>query len=458
MEASGATVLIVDDDPTARRLIEVRLKALGYETAAAGDGQQALERIQTDPPALVLLDLQMPRMGGLELLQALRQAGIDLPVIVITAHGSVEAAVDAMKAGAYDFLPKPFDPRHLEIVVRKALERTTLVESNRLLRDTLAARTPEMILGESPPIRQAVEVARRAADTNTTVLLLGESGTGKEIFAQAIHRWSPRCERPLVVVNCVALSEHLLESELFGHEKGAFTGAHQTKRGKFELAQGSTVFLDEIGDMPSSLQVKLLRVLQERTFERVGGTRPIRADIRIIAATNRDLDATVKEGRFREDLFYRLNVVRILLPPLRQRREDIALLARHFVARYAAETKRPVQALAPAALDALMAYDWPGNVRELANMIERAVVLCGRTQIQLEDLALPAPTPDGGAPAAARVEVEEFHGGVKTYKQALIRAALRQAGGNQTQAAELLGLQRTYLVKLLRSLNIREEV
>jgi Nif-specific regulatory protein len=342
-------------------------------------------------------------------------------------------------------------------VVRKALERTTLVESNRLLRDTLAARTSDMILGESPAIRQAVEVARRAADTNTTVLLLGESGTGKEIFAQSIHRWSPRSERPMVVVNCVALSEHLLESELFGHEKGAFTGAHQTKRGKFELAQGSTVFLDEIGDMPSSLQVKLLRVLQERTIERVGGTRPIRADVRIIAATNRDLDAAVKDGRFREDLFYRLNVVRILLPPLRQRLEDIALLARHFVTKYAAETKRPVQGIAPAALDALLAYDWPGNVRELANLIERAVVLCGRTEIQLEDLALPVMTPDGVVPSAARVEVEEFHGGVKAYKQALIRAALRKAGGNQTQAAEALGLQRTYLVKLLRSLNIRED-
>jgi DNA-binding NtrC family response regulator len=395
-------------------------------------------------------------MGGLELLQALRQAGIEIPVIVITAHGSVEAAVEAMKAGAYDFLPKPFDPKHLEIVVRKALERTTLVESNRLLRDTLAARTSE-ILGESAAIRQAIGVARRAADSNATVLLLGESGTGKEIFAQTIHRWSPRSERPLVVVNCVALSEHLLESELFGHEKGAFTGAHATKRGKFEVAQGSTVFLDEIGDMPSGLQAKLLRVLQERTFERVGSTRPMRADIRIIAATNRDLDAAVKEGRFREDLFYRLNVVRITLPPLRQRREDIPLLARHFAAKYAAETKRPVQGVSPTAMDALMAHDWPGNVRELANMIERAVVLCGATEIGAEDLALSPKTPLGGPSVPPAVEVEGFHDGVKTYKQTLIRAALDQAGGNQTRAAELLGLQRTYLVKLLRSLNIRED-
>ena len=455
MEPTGLAVLIVDDDPAARRLLEIRVKGLGYDTATASDGQEALARIQSDPPALVLLDLQMPRMGGLELLQALRQAGIDVPVIVITAHGSVEAAVEAMKAGAYDFLPKPFDPKHLEIVVRKALERTTLVESNRLLRDTLAAQTSD-ILGESEAIRQAVEVARRAADSNATVLLLGESGTGKEIFAQTIHRWSPRSERPLVVVNCVALSEHLLESELFGHEKGAFTGAHATKRGKFEVAQGSTVFLDEIGDMPAGLQAKLLRVLQERTFERVGGTRPMRADIRIIAATNRDLDAAVKEGRFREDLFYRLNVVRITLPPLRQRRGDIPLLARHFIATYAAETKRPVRGISPAAMDALMAHDWPGNVRELANMIERAVVLCGGAEIGAGDLALSARANAGGAPAPAAVSVEGFHDGVKGYKQALIRAALHEAGGNQTRAAELLGLQRTYLVKLLRSLNIRE--
>ena len=457
MEPTGAAVLIVDDDPTARRLLEVRLRALGYDTTTASDGQDALGRIQSDPPALILLDLQMPRMGGLELLQSLRQAGIDVPVIVITAHGSVEAAVEAMKAGAYDFLPKPFDPKHLEIVVRKALERTTLVESNRLLRDTLAARTSE-ILGESAAIRQAIEVARRAADSNATVLLLGESGTGKEIFAQTIHRWSPRSDRPLVVVNCVALSEHLLESELFGHEKGAFTGAHATKRGKFEVAQGSTVFLDEIGDMPSSLQAKLLRVLQERTFERVGGTRPRRADIRIIAATNRDLDAAVKEGRFREDLFYRLNVVRITLPPLRQRHEDIRLLARHFAAKYAAETKRPVRGISPAAMDALMAHDWPGNVRELANMIERAVVLCGAIEIGADDLALSPKTGVGAPPAPPAVDIEGFHDGVKAYKQALIRAALHESSGNQTRAAELLGLQRTYLVKLLRALDIRGDV
>jgi DNA-binding NtrC family response regulator len=404
----------------------------------------------------MLLDLQMPRMGGMELLRALRRDAIDLPTIVITAHGSVETAVEAMKEGAYDFLPKPFDPKHLEIVVRKALERRQLLESNQLLRDTLAARAPD-ILGESPLIRRAVEVARKAAATQSTVLLLGESGTGKEVFSHAIHRWSQRKDKPFVVVNCVALSEALLESELFGHEKGAFTGAHQTKKGKFEVAHGGTVFLDEIGDMPAGLQARLLRVLQDHTFERVGGTKPIRADIRVIAATNRDLDKAVKDGRFREDLFYRLNVVRIALPPLRDRREDIPALVQHFVARYAGETKKAVRGITKEAMDLLAAQEWPGNIRELANVIERGVVLCAGDQIEPEDLALPgavASSPRG--PLSSPVLLGEFHGQVKGYKQALIKEALRQAGGNQTKAATLLSLQRTYFVKLLRALKIRE--
>ena len=456
-DIAGARVLIVDDEATSRRLLEVRLRGMECEVGMAADGQEALSLIQQEVPALMLLDLQMPRMDGMELLRALRRDGIDLPTIVITAYGSIETAVEAMKEGAYDFLPKPFDPKHLEIVVRKALERRQLVESNRLLRDTLAARTPD-ILGESPSIRRAVELARKVAVTNSTVLLLGESGTGKEVFANAIHRWSPRKDRPFIIVNCVALSEQLLESELFGHEKGAFTGAHQSKKGKFEVAHGGTVFLDEIGDMPASLQAKLLRVLQDHTFERVGGIRPIRADIRIIAATNRDLDKAVKDGRFREDLFYRLNVVRIMLPPLRDRREDLPIFVRHFVTRYATETKKTVHGVTEETMALLAAQSWPGNVRELANVIERAVVLCAGDQILPEDLALPGAAPVlPSAVSSPSVKIGEYHGQVKDYKQAIIKATLRQAGGNQTKAAELLGLQRTYLVKLLRALKIREQ-
>jgi DNA-binding NtrC family response regulator len=456
-DIAGARVLIVDDDATSRRLLEVRLRAMKCEVAMAADGREALSIIQQEVPALMLLDLQMPRMGGMELLRALRQDGIDLPTIVITAHGSIETAVEAMKEGAYDFLPKPFDPKHLEIVVRKALERRQLVESNRLLRDTLAARTPD-IIGQSPLIRRAVELTRKVAASNSTVLLLGESGTGKEVFAHAIHRWSPRKDRPFVIVNCVALSEQLLESELFGHEKGAFTGAHQTKKGKFEVAHGGTVFLDEIGDMPAALQAKLLRVLQDHAFERVGSIRPIQADIRVIAATNRDLDKAVKDGRFREDLFYRLNVVRITLPPLRDRREDLSTLVRHFVARYATETKKAVRGVAEEAMALLAAQSWPGNIRELGNVIERAVVLCAGDQIAAEDLALPGAAPASpSALSSPSAKIAEYHEQVKDHKKAIIQAALRQAGGNQTKAAELLGLQRTYLVKLLRALKIREQ-
>lgn len=456
METAGARVLIVDDDAASRRLLDVRLRALGCETVTASDGQDALAAVRQEAPVLMLLDLQMPRMGGVEVLRTLREDGLDFPVIVITAHGSIEAAVEAMKEGAYDFLPKPFDARHLDIVVRKALERRHLVEANRLLRDTLDAHTSD-ILGESRAIREAIAVARRAAAVNSTVLLLGESGTGKEVFAHGIHRWSERREKPLVVVNCVALSEHLLESELFGHEKGAFTGAHQAKKGKFELAHGGTVFLDEIGDMPPGLQAKLLRVLQDHNFERVGGTKPIRADIRVIAATNRDLDQATKAGRFREDLFYRLNVVRITLPPLRDRKEDLPVLARHFVAKYATEAKKVVRGVSTEAMDRLQGYGWPGNVRELANAIERAVVLCAGDHIGPDDLALPrAGTPAAPAPSAPTGNTD-FHSQVKASKRAIIRSALDRAAGNQTKAAELLGLQRTYLVKLLRELEIREK-
>jgi DNA-binding NtrC family response regulator len=456
MNAAGARVLIVDDDAASRRLLDVRLRALGCDTALAADGHEALSGVQQEVPALMLLDLEMPRMGGLELLRTLRQRGFDFPVIVITAHGSIEAAVGAMKEGAYDFLPKPFAAQHLDIVVRKALERRQLVEANRMLRDTLDSHSSE-ILGGSRIIRDAVAVARKAAATSSTVLLLGESGTGKEVFAHTIHRWSDRREKPLVVVNCVALSEHLLESELFGHEKGAFTGAHQAKKGKFELANGGTVFLDEIGDMPPGLQAKLLRVLQDHTFERVGGTKPIRADIRVIAATNRDLDQATKDGRFREDLFYRLNVVRITLPPLRDRIEDVEVLARHFVHRYATQAKKAVQGLMPEALARLQAHTWPGNVRELANAIERAVVLCGGEWIGPDDFAFPRAASTVLAVTAGAPRNGGFHSQVKESKRAIIRAALDRVGGNQTKAAELLGLQRTYLVKLLRELDIREK-
>jgi DNA-binding NtrC family response regulator len=382
---------------------------------------------------------------------------VELPTIVITAHGTIETAVEAMKEGAVDFILKPFDPQYLEIAVRRALERRQLLDSNRLFRDALAARSAS-ILGESPLFQAAVQTAQKAAGTTSTVLLLGESGTGKEVFAHTIHQWSPRRDKPFVVVNCVALSEHLLESELFGHEKGAFTGAHQAKKGKFEAANGGTVFLDEIGDMPPNLQTKLLRVLHDHEFERVGGTRPISTDIRVLAATNRDLDEAVKAGRFRADLFYRLNVIRIVLPPLRDRREDIPPLARHFMARYAAETNRPVRRISAEAMDLLCRYDWPGNVRELANTIERAVVLCAGETIAAADLALPGTHPSSRTPDPLPAgETDGFHEQVNAYRRQVLVSALRRTNGNHTQAAKLLGLHRTYFLRLLQKLNIRAE-
>jgi DNA-binding NtrC family response regulator len=458
MSVAGPLVLIVDDEAAARRLLDIRVRGLGCQVVMAGNGREALATIERDMPALMLLDLQMPEMGGLELLRTLQCDGIDLPTIVITGHGSIEAAVDAIKGGASDFILKPIDGQHLEIAVRRSLERRQLLDANQFLRDALAERAPS-ILGESSPIRVAIETAQKAAATNATVLLLGESGTGKEVFAHAIHEWSARREKPFVVVNCVALSEHLLESELFGHERGAFTGAHQTKKGKFEVADGGTIFLDEIGDMPASLQAKLLRILQDHEFERVGGTKPIRTDIRVIAATNRSLDESVKAGGFRADLFYRLNVIRITLPPLRDRKEDLPILARSFIARYAAETKRAVRAIAPEAMDLLARHDWPGNVRELANTIERAVVLCRRETITAADLALPelaqrAPSTDsilGFVPGAGG-----YHAQVNACRRQILDAALRKADGNQSQAARSLGLQRTYFVKLLRDFRISD--
>jgi two-component system, NtrC family, response regulator AtoC len=457
MSAAGPLVLVVDDDATARRMLDVRMRALGCQVAMVETGREALAAIERDLPAVILLDLQMPQMDGMEVLRTLNREGVEVPTIVITAHGTIETAVEAMKEGAVDFILKPFDPQYLEIAIRRALERRQLLDSNQLFRDTLAARSSN-ILGESPLIQAAIQTAQKVAGANTTVLLLGESGTGKEVFAHTIHQWSPRRDKPFVVVNCVALSEHLLESELFGHEKGAFTGAHQAKKGKFEAANGGTVFLDEIGDMPPSLQTKLLRVLHDHEFERVGGSRPISTDIRVLAATNRDLDEAVKAGRFRADLFFRLNVIRIVLPPLRDRKADIPTLAQHFRARYAAETKRPIRRISPEAMDLLSQYDWPGNVRELANTIERAVVLCSGETITPTDLALPGTHPPSPAhdPIPAG-EADGFQDQINHYRRQVLVNTLRRTNGNQTQAAKLLGLRRTSLLRLLRKLNIHEE-
>ena len=450
-----ARILVVDDDPDIRRILADRLAAKGHDILEAGDGLRALEIIAREQPDLLLLDLDLPEADGFTVLERLRQEATAPTVVVITAFASIEKAVEAMRRGAYDFIAKPFNPGHIEVVVRKALERAELREENRALRAS-AATTERRLVGSSQVMRKLTETAQKVAESRSTVLLLGESGTGKEILARSLHAWSPRAARPFVAVNCVALSEELLQSELFGHEKGAFTGAHQQKLGKFELANHGTVFLDEIGDIRESVQTKLLRVLQEHEFERVGGTRPIRVDLRVIAATNRDLEANVQTGRFREDLYYRLNVVTLRIPPLRDRSEDIPELAKHFLDLYCGETGKRIDRITPEAMTSLQKHSWPGNVRELENAIERAVVLANGREILPADLAIGGARADSGA-ALASDGMGPFHDQIEEFKKSLIRRALERAGGNQTRAAELLGLQRTYLARLITNLGLRGE-
>ena len=446
---TGARVLIADDDPASRRLLEVRLRPLECDVITAGNGEQALNVIRKDPPDLVLLDLQMPQMGGIEVLHRLHNEGIDVPIIVITAHGSIETAVEAMKEGACDFITKPIDANHFDIVVRKALEREGLKRELELFSED-ADKRYRLVIGKSEKMKEAVETAKKAAASKATMLLLGESGTGKEVFARAIHNWSERKNQPFVAINCVGLSKELLESELFGHERGSFTGADQLKKGKMELANGGTVFLDEIGDVSQELQTKLLRFLQEREFDRVGGVRPIHVDVRIIGATNRDLDSAVKEGRFREDLYHRLNVIPISLPPLRERKADILPLSQHFLRRYSLEAKKSFDELTKEAQEKLCAYNWPGNVRELANVIERAVVLGSGPRVTLKDL--PARIVASEPP----VELGDlsYRDAMEATRRKLVVKALEQFRGNRVAAAKSLGLHEKYFLRLIKTLRI----
>ncbi len=431
-------ILIVDDNEDIVMMLEDRLRASGYDTCSAADGPQALERIEQDSPHLVLLDIDLPVLSGLEVLKRLaRQKQLEeLPVVVMTAHGSIQVAVEAMKEGAYDFLTKPLDKDHLLIVIKKALERDSLRRQVACLRSEVDGRYAS-IVGSSSAIRSVIDSAQRAAKSDASVLLLGESGTGKELFARSIHQWSPRRAMPLVVVNCVALTDTLLENELFGHERGAFTGADRQQKGKLETADGGTVFLDEIGDMPLPLQAKLLRVLQDREFQRVGGTRNVSVNIRIIAATNRDLKQAIRAGQFREDLFFRLNVIAYTLPPLRERPGDIAPLAQFFLERYGHEMKRPGLSLSKAALEALQRYSWPGNIRELSNVLARAIILSPTEQIEPDSLALTFEDARRHDPSGEPLPYLDlpYHASIKEHSRTIILRALQQFEWNQTKAA-----------------------
>ncbi|MET0691358.1 MAG: sigma-54 dependent transcriptional regulator [Candidatus Binatia bacterium] len=447
-------ILVVDDEPVQREMIGGFLKKQGFEVIAADSAERALELFRQDAFDLVLTDQKMAEMSGLELLQAVHTINAETPVILITAFGTIEAAVAALKHGAIDYLTKPLNLDELLYRIRQVSDRYRIINENRELREALQDRHRiEGIIGESGAMLEVLSIVRRVAPSEATVLIRGESGTGKELIAKAIHFGSPRARGPLVKVNCAALPEALLESELFGHEKGAFTGALTSRQGRFELANGGTIFLDEIGDLPLHLQAKLLRVLQEREFEKVGSSRPIRVNVRIMAASHRPLEDLIKAGQLREDLYYRLNVVPIFIPPLRERRSDVALLIDHFLRQYAEKNGKTIRGLTPEGRDILLRYDYPGNVRELENIIERAVVLTRDDVIGSGDLPLTVQEPeiaDGDRETSLTAAVEAL-------ERRMIRDALARSDGIQTRAAELLGMGERALRYKLTKYGFREE-
>ena len=438
-------ILAVDDEPNMRRLLQIMLNQAGYQPLLAADGREAMELLGREGADLVVSDLHMPGMDGLGLLTAMREAGMSIPAIIVTAQAEVETAVAAMKLGAADYIVRPFDLETLEIAIVRALSVTRLKIENRFLRDE-AERGVNNMVGNTPAMHKVYDAIRQVAPEKATVLIVGETGTGKELAAHAIHRLSPRSESLFVAVNCAAIPAEMMESELFGHERGAFTGAVKERIGKFELADGGTLFLDEITEMPLALQAKLLRALQEGVIERLGGHRPISVDIRIVAATNRDPQQAVRDGLLREDLYYRLNVFRLDLPPLRTRIDDIPLLVQHFTLRRGME-------ITPAALARLAVYHWPGNVRELENVLERAAIVCGGDTIDAAHLpadiapaSAPSATPDSPAPETLSIPLAS-----EALEKQLIAEALRQTGGNKSKAARLLDIsERSLWYKLTR--------
>src|SRR3989442_2387173 len=429
-----ATLLIADDDPGLRQSLERTLTREGYRVILASDGNAALERLQAGGVDLVLTDLKMPGLSGIELLRAVKAIASEVDVILLTAFGTVEEAVKAMKEGAYDFLTKPFQRAQLMRLIRQALERRELIKQNSALQRRLDALLQAgAVIGSSPAFRRMMTLVEQVADSSATVLIQGESGAGKELVASTIHRSSPRSRGPFVAVNCAALPETLLESELFGYEKGAFTGAAGRKEGRFELADGGTLFLDEVSDLPLVTHAQILRVLQEGEFERLGGTKTLRVDVRIVVATNQDLAQMVREKRFREDLYYRLKVITINVPPLREKREDIRVLAQHFLRVYAAKNGRELEGFTGEAIERLDAYAWPGNVRELENLIERNVVLARKDRIDAEDL--PDVIVVGQSPPRDAI-LELIGTPLAEIEQRLLDETLRITGGNKTQAAK----------------------
>jgi DNA-binding NtrC family response regulator len=454
MTAEKRSILVVEDEAKLRRLIELQLSDEGFAVQSAPDAETGLKLVNQDRFDLIVTDFKLPAMSGLDFLQAVKRIDAQMPVVIMTAFGTVESAVDAMKAGASDYLLKPFSLAELVMVVRKELDTHRLREENRTLREALGRRYEyKNIVAQSEKMQEVLARVERVASANATVLIGGESGVGKDLIARAIHEHSQRASGPFIKINSTAIPENLLESELFGYEKGAFSGATTSKPGKFELADKGTLFLDEIGDVPATIQVKLLRVLQEREFERLGGTKTLKVDVRLVAATNRDLRAALEEGTFREDLYYRLNVVPIDMPPLRDHKEDIPALVEFFLDKFAKEAGTAAKTITPAAMKLLVEFHWPGNVRELENVIQRAVTLLEGSTIDVADIHLDSRSQrnnSGGQfvlPQGMTLD---------QWEQEAIRGALSRANGNKSQAARMLGLSRNALRYRLSQMGVAD--
>jgi len=456
MNPEKATVLIADDDTGHLAALQTIMRSWGYRVEGTDDGLGAVAKVREKPFDLILMDVRMAEMSGLEALKAIKEYNPAIPILIMTAYSSVQSAVEALKAGAYDYLTKPLDFDVLNMTVARALEHTRLQAENLDLKRRLQGSfTLAHIIGKSPPMKDLLDMVAMVAPTEATALITGESGTGKELIAKAIHYNSPRKDRPFVVVNCAALTETLLESELFGHEKGAFTGAERRRDGRFMQANSGTIFLDEIGEMSSTMQAKLLRVIQEREIQRVGSDTTLRVDVRILAATNRDLLGEVASGRFREDLFYRLNVVTLRVPPLRERHEDAPLLARHFLDRYSEKNRKQVKGFTPLAMDMLLKYVWPGNVRELENAVERAVILVPGDYISEREFPLSITQCYGQTTdASPRQTASTPNHSLDDVEREAILATLKATAGNKSEAARRLGITRKTLHKKLHKYGV----
>ncbi|MEE9122374.1 MAG: sigma-54 dependent transcriptional regulator [Syntrophobacteria bacterium] len=452
--SSPGSILVVDDDRAHRTMLRTLLGGWGYAVQEADDGARAIEKVHEKSYDLILMDVRMVEVSGLEALSEIRNFNPAIPIIIMTAYSSVETAVEALKKGAYDYLSKPLDFDELELAIGRAMDHTRLKEENRALKERLGVgfNTGD-IIGRSRVMVELLETVALVAPTEATVLITGESGTGKELIASAIHVNSPRREKPFIQLNCAAITETLLESELFGHEKGAFTGADRRKEGRFRLAHSGSIFLDEVSEMSVAMQAKLLRVLQEKEIQRVGGEEVLRVDVRVMAATNRDLKAEIKGGRFREDLYYRLNVVTLAVPALRERREDIPLLAQHFLNTFAEKNRKQIKGFTPQAMDRLVRYDWPGNVRELMNAVERGVILCRGDYVS--EMDFPLSVSDVLAPEQEPVREELLADlPLEEVEKVTILKTLESAGGNKSETARRLGITRRTLHKKLKKYGV----